>query len=44
LNGKGSFPKNTEEFDKKESSVEQIVNKIFIPPPTEIITENLFSK
>jgi hypothetical protein len=27
LNGKGSFPKNTEEFDKKESSVEQIVKQ-----------------
>ncbi|MFV8353445.1 helix-turn-helix transcriptional regulator [Flavobacterium sp. XS2P14] len=45
LNGKGSFPKNAEEFDKKESSVEQTVKQnIYTPPPTEIITENLFSE
>lgn len=45
LNGKGSFPKNTEEFDEKESSVEHIVKQnIYTPPPTEIIPENLFSE
>ena len=46
LNGKGSFPKNSEQLDKKENSVEQIVNQNIIntPPLSEIIPENLFSE
>ncbi|RKS14055.1 helix-turn-helix transcriptional regulator [Flavobacterium sp. 120] len=45
LNGKGNFPKNSEQFNKKENSVEQIVKQnIATPPLTEIIPENLFSE
>ena len=45
LNGKGNFPKNSEQFDKKENNVEQIVKQnISTPPLTEIISENLFSE
>lgn len=46
LNGKGNFPKNSEQLDKKENSVEQIVNQNIIntPPLSEIIPENLFSE
>ncbi|MFV5696391.1 helix-turn-helix domain-containing protein [Flavobacterium sp. LB3P122] len=45
LNGKGNFPKNSEQFDKKENNVEQIVKlNISTLPLTEIIPENLFSE
>ncbi|MFV8372099.1 helix-turn-helix domain-containing protein [Flavobacterium sp. LB2P6] len=45
LNGKGNFPKNSEQFDKKENNVEQIVKQnISTLPLTEIIPENLFSE
>ncbi|TDE27551.1 XRE family transcriptional regulator [Flavobacterium ranwuense] len=45
LNGKGNFPKNSEEFDKKENNVEQVVKQnIPTPSNTEIIPENLFSE
>ncbi|TDE49118.1 helix-turn-helix domain-containing protein [Flavobacterium sp. GT3P67] len=45
LNGKGNFPKNSEEFDKKENNVEQVVKQnIPTPSNTEIISENLFSE
>lgn len=45
LNGKGTFPKNSEQFDKTVNNVEQVV-KHNIPTPTsaEIIPENLFSE
>jgi transcriptional regulator with XRE-family HTH domain len=45
LNGKGTFPKNSEQFDKTVNNVEQVV-KHNIPNPTsaEIIPENLFSE
>jgi transcriptional regulator with XRE-family HTH domain len=44
LNGKGSFPKNAEQFTEKESKYLQDV-KPHIPAPSvpEIIPENLFS-
>ncbi|TDE43172.1 XRE family transcriptional regulator [Flavobacterium rhamnosiphilum] len=45
LNGKGNFPKNSEQFDKTENSVEQAVKQnIPTPSNTEIIPENLFSE
>lgn len=45
LNGKGNFPKNSEQFDKNEISVEQLAKQnIPTPPNTEIIPENLFSE
>lgn len=45
LNGKGSFPKNMEQLDKKENSVGQVVKENSpTSAPTEIIPENLFSQ
>ena len=45
LNGKGTFPKNSEQLDKKENNVQEIVKQnISTPPLTEIIPENLFSE
>jgi transcriptional regulator with XRE-family HTH domain len=45
LNGKGNFPKNSEQFDKTENSVEQAVKQnIPTPSSNEIIPENLFSE
>lgn len=45
LNGKGTFPKNSEQLDKNENNVKQIVKQnISTPPLTEIIPENLFSE
>lgn len=45
LNGKGSFPKNAEQFDKKENNIEQVVKQNSpTPSNTEIIPENLFSE
>ena len=45
LNGKGNFPKNSEQFDKNENSVEQVVKQnIPTPSSNEIIPENLFSE
>ena len=45
LNGKGTFPKNSEQLDIKENSVEYIGKQnIPTPPNTEIIPENLFSE
>ncbi|MFV7236748.1 helix-turn-helix domain-containing protein [Flavobacterium sp. ZB4R12] len=45
LNGKGTFPKNTEHIDKKENIFEEVV-KQNIPTPlnNKIIPENLFSE
>lgn len=45
LNGKGTFPKNTERIDKKENVFEEVA-KQNIPTPlnNEIIPENLFSE
>ncbi|RKS94192.1 helix-turn-helix protein [Flavobacterium limicola] len=45
LNGKGTFPKNSKQFDKTVNNVEQVV-KHNIPTPTsaKIIPENLFSE
>lgn len=45
LNGKGTFPKNSKQFDKTENNVEHVI-KQNIPTPTsvDIIPENLFSK
>ncbi|MFV8344725.1 helix-turn-helix domain-containing protein [Flavobacterium sp. ZB4P13] len=45
LNGKGNFPKNSEQFDKTENNVEQVVKQnIPTPSSNEIIPENLFSE
>ena len=45
LNGKGTFPKNSEQFDKTVNNVEQVVkHNIPTPPSAEIIPENLFSE
>ena len=45
LNGKGSFPKNTEQPNNNENKVEQVIKQnIPAPPPSEIIPDNLFSK
>ena len=45
LNGKGSFPKNTEPFDKIEKNGNPIVVQNSITPPaSEIIPDNLFSE
>lgn len=45
LNGKGNFPKNSEQLDKKENNIQEIVKQnISTPPLTEIIPENLFSE
>ena len=45
LNGKGNSPKNSEQSDKIEISVEQLAKQnIPTPPNTEIIPENLFSE
>lgn len=42
---KRKLSKNSEQFNKKENSVEQIVKQnIATPPLTEIIPENLFSE
>lgn len=44
LNGKGSFPKNTEQPNNNENKVEQVIKQnIPAPPPSEIIPDNLFS-
>ncbi|MFV8269531.1 helix-turn-helix domain-containing protein [Flavobacterium sp. GT2N3] len=45
LNGKGIFPKNSEQFDKKENSGAPVVRQNSIPPSaTETISGNLFSE
>lgn len=45
LNGKGNFPKNSEQFNKTENNVEQVVKQnIPTPSSNEIIPENLFSE
>jgi transcriptional regulator with XRE-family HTH domain len=45
LNGKGNFPKNSQQSDNKENNVEQVVKQnIPAPSSAEIIPENLFSK
>ena len=45
LNGKGSFPKNTEQPHNNENNVEQVIKQnIPAPPSAEIIPDNLFSK
>jgi transcriptional regulator with XRE-family HTH domain len=45
LNGKGNFPKNSEQSEMKENNVEQVVkHNIPTPPSAEIIPENLFSE
>ncbi|OAB26409.1 Helix-turn-helix [Flavobacterium fryxellicola] len=45
LNGKGTFPKISEQFDKKENTVEPVVNfNNLAPITTETIPENLFSE
>ncbi|MFV8360847.1 helix-turn-helix domain-containing protein [Flavobacterium sp. LS1P3] len=45
LNGKGNFPKNSQQSDKKENNVEQVVKQnIPAPSSAEIIPENLFSE
>jgi transcriptional regulator with XRE-family HTH domain len=45
LNGKGTFPKKSEQFDKTVNNVEQVVkHNIPTPPSADIIPENLFSK
>ncbi|MBG6061903.1 transcriptional regulator with XRE-family HTH domain [Flavobacterium sp. CG_9.1] len=45
LNGKGTFPKNSEQFDKNENTIEPMVNSTApTPPATEAIPENLFSE
>ena len=45
LNGKGNFPKNSQQSDNKENNVEQVVKQnIPAPSSSEIIPENLFSK
>lgn len=45
LNGKGTFPKNSEQLDIKENNAEYIGKQnIPTPPNAEIISENLFSE
>lgn len=45
LNGKGSFPKNTEQPNNNENRVEQVIKQnIPAPSSAEIIPDNLFSK
>lgn len=46
LNGKGTFPKNSEQFDKTVNNVEQVVKHNIPSPPSsaQIIPENLFSE
>ena len=45
LNGKGTFPKNSEQFDKTVNNVEKVVKQnISTPPSADIIPENLFSE
>ena len=45
LNGKGNFPKNSQQSDNKENNVEQVVKQnIPAPSSSEIIPENLFSE
>ncbi|MDD2821427.1 XRE family transcriptional regulator [Flavobacterium petrolei] len=45
LNGKGTFPKNSEQFDKTVNNVEQVVKQnIPAPASADIIPENLFSE
>ncbi|MFV8367854.1 helix-turn-helix domain-containing protein [Flavobacterium sp. XS1P27] len=45
LNGKGNFPKNSQQSDKKENNVEQVVKQnIPAPSSAEIVSENLFSE
>ena len=45
LNGKGIFPKNSEQFEKIENTNTQVVKQnILTPPTTEISPENLFSE
>lgn len=45
LNGKGTFPKKSEQFDKTVNNVEQVVkHNIPTPPSADIIPENLFSE
>jgi transcriptional regulator with XRE-family HTH domain len=45
LNGKGTFPKNSEQFDKTVNNVEHVTKQnIPTPPSAEIIPENLFSE
>jgi transcriptional regulator with XRE-family HTH domain len=45
LNGKGTFPKNTEYIDTKENAVEEVVKQTIPSPLTsKSIPENLFSE
>ena len=45
LNGKGIFPKNSEQFEKIENTNTQVVKQnILTPPTTEISPKNLFSE
>lgn len=45
LNGKGIFPKNSEQFEKIENTNTQVVKQNILTPPTsEISPENLFSE
>jgi transcriptional regulator with XRE-family HTH domain len=45
LNGKGNFPKNSQQSEMKENNVEQVVKQnITTPPSADIIPENLFSE
>ena len=45
LNGKGTFPKNSEQLNKTENSVAHVAKQnIPAPPSSEIIPENLFSE
>ena len=45
LNGKGTFPKNTEPIEKKENVFEDVVKQnIPTPVKNEIVPENLFSE
>lgn len=45
LNGKGTFPKTSKQFDKTENNVEYVTKQnIPTPPSAEIIPKNLFSE
>ena len=45
LNGKGNFPKKSEQLDKNENSVEQVAKQNIPTPSTpETISQNLFSE
>jgi hypothetical protein len=45
LNGKGNFPKNSQQSVIKENNVEQVVKQnIPAPSSAEVIPENLFSE